>query len=87
MGVVEAWHGEPAVQVDDLGVLVLELQKRGVVTHSDDAVVEHGHGRNALGIFAGTGRLQAFAGQDVAMEEDRVRRCGLGVCTGAGEQA
>ena len=87
MGVVEAGHGEGAVEVDDLGVGGFELQDFGVGADGEDGAIAGGDGSDASGRGIGVRRPEMRASEDVAVDEDRVRSGGRWVVAQAAERA
>ena len=75
--VVEAGHGEGALEVDDVRLLSFESQHRRVCAYRDDTAACDGQRGDTAGDGIGVTHAQAGAGEDVAVEEDRVG-CGAG---------
>ena len=75
VGVVEAGHGEGAVEVDDLGLRAFEFEEGGVVAGGEDFSVGDGEGGDPGGGWRGVVVAEVGAGEDVAVEEDGVGGC------------
>ena len=78
VGVVEAGHGEGAVEVDDLGLGAFEFQEVGVGAGGEDFSVGDGDGGDLGGGCGGVVWAEVGAGEDVAVEEDGVGCLRLG---------
>jgi hypothetical protein len=76
--VVEAGHGEGAVEVDDLCLGALQGEDGGVVSGRDDAALVNGEGVDAGGRRRLVGGAKVRAGEDFAVEEEGVGRGLLG---------
>ncbi len=82
VGVVDAGHREGAVQVDDLSLRAFELQDLGVSACGYDFSVGYGQGGDFGWGRGGVGGAEVGAGEDVAVEDDRVGGLDLGLGLG-----
>ena len=80
MGVVEAGHGEGAVEVDDPGLGSLELEQVGVGACGGDFSVGDGECGDFCGGGGGVVGAEVGTGEDVAVEEEGVGCLRVGCC-------
>ncbi len=88
VGVVEAGHGEGALEVDDLRLRALEFEDVGVGARGEDFSVGDGEGGDSGRGGGGVVLAEVGSGEDVAVEEDGVGGgLGVGCCRGEKEDA
>ena len=86
VGVVEAGHGEGAVEVDDLGLGAFEFQDGGVGACGEDFSVGDGDRGDFGWGCGGVVGAEVGAGEDVAVEVDGVWRRGCCAEASAGDE-